>query len=745
SAEMVAVQAPARTSSDPQVRPDETIIVTARRREEYLQRTPISVISLKSSDLDGHTITNLRDLPRLVPNLTLSPSQNVGDAAANIFIRGIGQEDFAAGTDPGVGIYVDGIYIGRSMGALLDLLDVARVEVLRGPQGTLYGRNTIGGAINVISTPPIAATSAAASVSATSLGAAQINTMFNTILSDRLLARFAVSGASKAGFVQRVLSIRPNALNELDASSEGEEQRLSARLQLRFEPGGGWIVDASADSSRRRGTQSPTHVDAVDPTANPAINALIRQGLLPGPEFSNALVSPNLLISGAGGGNRIAQDISGVALSLANTFGQQTLRMIVAKRWLRSDVATDLDGTALNIFTSRFRERSDQFSAELQSTGRLAGVIYTAGLFALREAGALLPVPGGQDVAYQCNCLYTPATRPLTNFPARQVRSNSYAGYVQSTIEFRPNLSATIGARYSIERKWIAGQLIRLDPDTLQPTSLVVAAGTNQHSWNSLTWRAGLEYQLHRDVMVYASAARGFKSGGFNVRPAGRLPNLGLAAYAPETALTYETGLRSEWLARRFQLNLTAFLTDYRDIQLRRQIVIVGNATTLIDNAARARISGLEAELKGRLTNQLTVALNYGHLSPRFLDVGTAADVTLGSTFQRSPHDSFSLLFDYERAAPWGRIGLHADYAFRSAEQFQIVASPWDQPAFGLLGAHLVFSGKQERWSLGLFGSNLTNVVYRTAGRASLLTQLGVAYSTVGRPREIGLDSKFNF
>src|SRR5215213_2975238 len=130
------------------------IIVTARRRPEPLQRTPVSVVALSKEDLEARSVTNLRTLQNFVPNLTFAPSQNVGDAAGNMFIRGIGQEDFVAGAEPGVGFYLDGIYVGRTMGTLMDLIDVARIEVLRGPQGTLYGKNAIGGAINIISATP---------------------------------------------------------------------------------------------------------------------------------------------------------------------------------------------------------------------------------------------------------------------------------------------------------------------------------------------------------------------------------------------------------------------------------------------------------------------------------------------------------------------------------------------------------------------------------------------------------------
>ena len=144
-------EAPTNISADDEL---ETIIVTARRSEEELQRTPISVVSLNAGEIEARSLTNLGGLQRFVPNLTFAPSQNVGDAAGNVFIRGIGQEDFVAGTEPGVGFYLDGVDVARTMGTLMNLLDINRIEVIRGPQGTLYGKNAVGGAINILSAEP---------------------------------------------------------------------------------------------------------------------------------------------------------------------------------------------------------------------------------------------------------------------------------------------------------------------------------------------------------------------------------------------------------------------------------------------------------------------------------------------------------------------------------------------------------------------------------------------------------------
>ena len=239
--------------------------------------------------------------------------------------------------------------------------------------------------------------------------------------------------------------------------------------------------------------------------------------------------------------------------------------------------------------------------------------------------------------------------------------------------------------------------------------------------------------------MVYTSIARGFKSGGFNVRGDPGVPNLGFKPFAPETATTYEAGLRSEWLHRKVRLNVTLFDTEYDDIQLRQQTLVDGVVTTLIENAAKARIRGAEVELSAVPGRGLTLTAAYGHLAPKYLDVGRVRGLTLASNFQRTPRDSFSASVNYEAPLGSGRIELHGDYSYRSKEQFQILPAINDQSAYGLIGARVAFRPTDDRWSIALFGTNLADKRYRTAGRGTLLEQAGFAYSSVGMPRQLGV------
>ena len=725
------------------------IIVTARRRSEELQRTPVSVVSLSSDEIEARSLTNLRGLQNFVPNLTFAPSQNVGDAAGNIFIRGIGQEDFVAGTEPGVGLYLDGVYIGRTMGALINLVDIERIEVLRGPQGTLYGKNTVGGAINVLSTSPGAGTEGYANFIAGEMGRLDFRGVINAPVTDRLFLRLAAGRFSRDGYLKRKSPpFTPTVVTETNRRAEGRDDSSAGRLQLRWLATDTLTMDLAADASRRRGTQAPTHIDAIDPRFGilPDVNGLIRNSLLPGPEITGALVNNDLLESFAGGRNGIEQDTRGLSATAAWDFGLHDVRLTTAFRELRSHVTTDLDGTWFLILQNEFSERHRQYLAELQASGTLGRLTYTAGLFALGERMRTQSGPGGRaDVRYLCGCFYSPDDRPLFTIPRRKQTGESYAAFAQTSIGLTGRLTATLGGRFSVEYKEADVSLVTLDPDSLEPTGFVQRTGSNRGRWMSLTWRAGLEFQATPDLMLFASAAKGYKSGGFNTRPVNSLPNLGINQFKPETAMTYEAGIRSEWFRRRLRLNATVFHTDYRDIQLRQQSIVSGVLTTIIDNAARARIRGLEVEATARLGERLTTSLAYGHLDPRYLDVGTVPNLRLTTDFQRTPRHSLTAALDYSLPLGPHSLAAHADYSYRSREQFQLLPSVFDQEGYGLFAARLTFRPASNRWSVALFGTNLTDKRYRAAGRGTGIVDVGSAQSVIGQPRQVGLEFKAGF
>jgi len=729
------------------------IVVTARRRTELLQRVPISIIALTEKELESRSVTNTRNLQNFVPNLTFAPSQNVGEAAGNVFIRGIGQEDFGVGAEPGVGFYVDGVYFARPLGTIINLTDIARIEVLRGPQGTLFGKNTIGGAIHVISTMPRPGPERRLSVILGNYDRVEVRGVVNEPLSDRLFVRLSIGLVSRDGYLRRLRPPFPvGSLEQVNAGqvnlhAEGDDRSQAGRMQLRWLVTDTLTADVSLDGTRIRNTQGANHIDALDPRRGifPTLNDLIEQGKLPGPPITSDLPPDGFLESFAANKNSTNQDFWGASATFTKELGANILKFVGAYRGLRSRIGTDIDGLYFDIAQSDHRANQRQFSGELQFSGAMGGLSYTVGLFWIDERAKLLPTNSIlNEILYTCACYYTPENLPRFTTEPRQLRGGSYAGYAQGTYKITDKLSATLGARYSHEKKKLDGKILLLDAN-LEPTDIVLGTGANRDAWHRFTYRAGLEYQATSELMAYGSIATGFKSGGFNVRGAPELPNMGFTSFKPETALTYEIGLRSEWLDRRLRLNATLFQTNYHDIQLRQQTFIAGMITTLIENAAKARIRGAEVELTAVPLEGLKLSAAYGHLNPKYLDVGRVRGLTLDSRFQRTPRHSFSGSVDYEVPLRSGTLEVHGDYSYRSKEQFQIIAAINDQDAYGLLGARLTYRTRDNRWSFALFGTNLTDERYRTAGRGTLINQVGFAYSSIGPPRQVGLQVTKSF
>ena len=720
----------------------EEIVVTARRREEQMQSVPQSVFVLTGHDLESHTATNLRDLQGLVPNLTLAPQQNVGEAAANIFIRGIGQEDFIAGAEQGVSVYVDGVYLSSTRGAMLNLLDVERVEVLRGPQGTLFGKNSVGGALQIITVAPQPLDSEHVSATLGSFNRVELRGIVNRSLSTKVQARLSLGWINRDGYMHRRAPIYiPPAGPRPDTRDEGSERTFVGRLQVQWQGGDRLTAHLAADYARQRNTQAPKRIEAVDPTAAiyPVVNSLIATGALPGPRLDSSILPTDFQETLASGKNYSNLDNLGLAATFARDVGFGMAKLILAYRDLRTRLASDDDGLYFDIASTEFIDRQRQLSAEWQLNGKLRGVEFTVGTFSLIERTRSLPAAGirSGEVLYTCGCFYTPLNRPAQFSANRKLRSQSHAIYGEAVFDLNSRIGATLGGRYTYERKSLLGQQIAIDLDTLLPTGIVGATGSQRGTWDAFTYRAGLEFRARRDLLVYGSVSKGFKSGGFNVRLVPMLPNLGLTAFAPETALTYELGLKSEWFDHRLRLNASVFQSEYRDIQLRQQTIIGGILTSLVQNAAAARIRGVEVEVDAKPTERLDLRLAYGHLDPKYLDVGRVPGITLKSAFQRTPRNSVGAFVSYEVPFATGIVRLNADFRYRSKEQFQIVASPYDQQAYGLAGARISYQDPRRGSSIALFATNLTNIKYRTAGRGLV--------SIVGPPRQVGIEFQAGF
>ena len=576
--------------------------------------------------------------------------------------------------------------------------------------------------------------------------------MVNEPLSSRLLLRLAVGLVNRDGYLRRLPP--PTALapieqangRRIDLHSEGDDRGQGGRLQLRWLISDTLTADLSLDASRKRDRQGPIHIDLILPDAGDIaiLNDLIRHGKLPGPEITNDFAPDDLLESFAGGNNFTNQSFWGGSLILTKQRGATTLKFIGAYRGLHSHIGTDDDGLYFDLAGNDLEVKQHQLSGEFQINGVVGRLSYTAGLFAFGERPRLLPWGSITDVLYTCGCYYTPDTLPVLTADPRRLSIENLSAYAQGTYQLTNRLRATLGARYSHEHARLEGKSYVIDAN-LRPTGTLVATGLVRHSWNAVTYRADLQFQPTSDVMAYGSIARGYKSGGFNVRGNLNLPNMGFEPFDPETAVTYEIGVRSDWLHRRLRVNATLFDTEYKDIQLRQQTLIGGVFTNLIENAARARIRGAEAELTAVPMKGLTIGAAFGHLEPKYLDVGRVLGLTLDTKFQRSPRNTLATWAQYEMPVRSGSLELHGDFGYRSKEQFQIFPAVNDQPGYGLFGARVTYRAAEDRWSAALFGTNLADRRYRTAGRGTLLDVAGFAYSSVGIPRQVGVQLTTRF
>ncbi|QGN55099.1 TonB-dependent receptor [Novosphingobium sp. Gsoil 351] len=592
----------------------DVIVVTARRREETLIDVPVAVTALGTAQLEKLGANDLSGVQGAVPNVNIV--QGRGSASsANFFIRGIGQPDALSTFDPAVGVYVDGVYLSRIQGALLNLFDVQRVEVLRGPQGTLYGKNTIGGAVNVVSKKP-------------DFDVLRGEGSFTYGRFDETTAKGYVSAPLAPGSVALSLAGLYDHRNGLVTDPRtgrkfNDRDNLSGRAILRARAGDSLEVLLSGDYTRQHNKPTLGYLTAPLIQTNFATGATVLAPAAPyGPYDYKASTS---LLPGQG------QKLEhwGTSLTLNLDLGPDlTLSSISAYRRLKTDFFVDIDATQFKIGDVFVGTRQRQLSQELQlkyEGERLNGVL---GLYYLDEKIA------SHQEAY-ADDLFKFGALPITF--ARLIddsqRTKSYAAFGQATYDFTEKLSLTAGLRYSKETKrynrfttttsnapfpGLNGLTFRFPDNLPAPFN-----ADNDVSFDAWTPMASLAFKPTQDTLLYASASRGFKSGGFN----GRVNSVadvtefvnGVATirpfFKPESVWTYEVGAKGSFLDGRVTLSGAAFYSDYKNFQAR---VGGGNQSFPVLNAGKLRIQGFEFEALVRPIRPLTLTASVGYLDAEY-------------------------------------------------------------------------------------------------------------------------------
>lgn len=735
----------------------EEIIVTARRFDERLQSTPIAVSAFTSEALEEAGATVLTDVAAFVPNLTMSASGSGGGGASNaqIFLRGIGQSDFLITTDPGVAVYVDGVYYARTTGSVFDVLDLERLEVLRGPQGTLFGKNAIGGAISLISRRPSDEFGGQVQATTGSFNRRDLRASVDLPLSDTLRTRFSGVWQNRDGYTDRILA----------GDQMGDQNQLGGRAYVEWTPTSDLSFTLIADGTRSRQSGANSTLLAFNPAAGLAplwINLVaIPRGL------SLPIVNGATPFTSSGTGPNVSDlDLWGASLtSQWDLASDLTFKSITAFRALSARFGRDADNSPSSYIHTDNQVDQQQFSQEFQLLGggsdsRLRWVLgayffdeaardtnnvrLASGLWAALEGlpGPVIPLsPNPCPVA----CIGG-AGNPLNalfdlDFDIyNRIDTESYAAFAQGSYALNDQWSVNVGLRYTFEDKryFLSHRRVNSGVAIIPPT--VVSA-----SYEDVSPRFGVDYQATEDVFFYASASKGFKSGGFNGRPT---TTAAVQSFGPEALWSYEAGVKLDLLDRRMRLNLATFFNQYDDIQLTSVSADPsGNLILITQNAGQAEATGFEAELTAVPMRGLHITGSLGYLDAEYTELNPGATVTLDTKFMKAPKWTASAAASYTVALAdnMGDLTFRGDWSYRSKFYNDPVNTEIiSQDGLSLFNARIAWTDPSERIEVALFGTNLTDELHIVSGLAAT-GSFGTAEANFGRPREWGLSLKYSF
>jgi len=734
----------------------ETIQITSRKITESIQDVPIAVSAFTSDGLTARGITDISGIGSFTPGLEIDAAAPISgsSAAINAFIRGIGTTDFLLTTDPGVGLYIDDVYVGRSVGGLVDLLDIERVEILKGPQGTLFGRNTIGGAISIVSKDPGDTLAGSLAITAGSDNRLDVRGKIEVPLSDTWFSSFTFSSKTQDGYVKRLalpagvdLIDVPQIPDAFDGGGDalysdgaplGEKNLQSGRLKLLYS-GEDFEARIAIDASTARETApaqtllgfTPSYGTGV--TLADAHNALAVPAGRPAYDERFITGDPDTTYSGANGNSDY--DLFGISATLQWSFGNVDVKSITAYRTIEADFSRDGDASPLILDQTRNQYEHNQLSQEFQFTGLALDdkLKWLSGVYYFKEDGEdRVQVPLVLDVELAVGG--APGT--VINLyldELNDVSNSSIAVFSQGTYDITDKLSATIGARYTEDKKEYRPTHVTLGEN---PLNLLV--GEDSAKFTNFSPRFSVDYRWNEQYFTYASYSQGFKSGGFTGRTVN--PQQGVRSFEPEEAETIEIGAKIDF--SKIRINAALFSTDYTDLQITNQ----EGVTPITVNAGKSEIRGFELELTAFITDDFHVNAGYSYIDADIIEItDPAATITADNEFANIPKHSFNVSGDYYvYFSNDSEIKLHADYVwkddhFNDAENDPLLF----QESFGLIGLSATYTSSNEDWSLIGGVNNAADERFIYTG----FSQPGVGYVEGGynRGREYYLTVKYQF
>lgn len=706
-------------STPTKVKQLDQIVVTARKRNETLQDVPIAVSAFTTADLRTQNVLNLGDLQGKVPSLQVYAARG-SNTTLTAYIRGIGQADPTWGFDPAVGIYLDDVYLARPQGAMLDVFDVERIEVLRGPQGTLYGKNTIGGAIKYISKPLPVKTEGSAEVTVGTHGEKDVKASLGSASADQVWrGRLAMASMHNDGFGKDLLS----------GSRNGNKNTNAARLTLGFYPSNNFNAqlefDGVRDNSNPRGAKMLA-VNSFYPTYQPLSS-----------DFDTRSGMPQLNHTKLYGTSLTMNWIASEAWSL---------KSVTAVRGSSTDTNIDFDTLPPQLTDVNALYSDHQFSQEFQANYDAGGSVH--GVF-----GAYY-FDGSANGTIHNIFLGSPPYSTLGyaqyGSTGGSMGTKSYAGYGDFSWDFAPDWSLDVGLRYTHETKDALIQNYGFANANFDTPVLTLANFSGSHASNNVSPKVSLDWSVNPNIKLYASYSEGFHSGGYNIRANCAAIPSSCRPIDDEKVKSFELGSKMTFFDDRLMLNTALYRNVYSNIQLsvfssytlpNGQPGFFGDFT----NAGKGHIDGLEEEFAWMPSENTTLRGNLAWMHTKYTQF-MSSGVNIADTQKFTNAPKFSGGLTLEHSIPLGNGGSlsgRINYSYQTMVYPETTLSPRiAQPAYGLWNAGVIWQIDQP-WSLSLQGTNLANKSYRTTGYD--IAALGIVTGYYGNPRMVTLSARYTF
>jgi iron complex outermembrane receptor protein len=705
----------------------EEIVVTAEHREENLQRTPIAVSAFTGADLQKQQIVDVASLTNVVPNVEFTQQQSTN----GIFIRGIGLDSAALGSDPRVAIYTDGVYNARVTAALGSFFDIDQIEVLRGPQGTLYGRNATAGAININSRDPGDSLNGYGTVTVGDYDLVRFEGAVGGPLSSTVSGRIAVMSVDRGGYGRDI----GYGQNDQTSSPIDDDHERAVRGKLKYEPNSEFNLMLEAYYRDENDHNGQYVFIQNKPGVTPAVETFgLGYYYPPAGSRDSAGQQPVTLIEG-----------HGVSATANLHLGDAVLTSVTGYQHAQSSFFSAADPSTCGCVPVDYAERSDSVSEELRLTDTFGPVKILVGTYYFHENNS-------DYTTAELNGLFFGLTDALyqgSDFGGIET-TNAWAGFANATVSFTDKLGLDVGIRYSDESRG----LIEYDQVDLtriyKPSNPILVPGLygsdqQAHTWTAADPKATIHYDFTDDIMAYATYAVGFKSGGFNI--GGLQP-----PFSPETLYDYEGGIKAQFFDHRLRANIAAFYYNYKNLQVN----IVDNTQFITTNAAKARIYGMEGEFTAIPVDDLHLTVDLSWLHSEYLEYN-AEDPG------RPELGVLNLSGNQLDFSPKYRVSTEAGYTFHShigditprarvTWTDRVYFSPFDlpyvgQPAYALGDIFLDYlpgDGKSG-WSASLYVKNVTNKYYLVEGVFNSTFEGYPITGLNGPPRTVGLSVSKRF